>query len=68
MALKSRKFDGEKFMWDGYSYATEEETKEAEQKYKEDGFEVRTIKENDHFEVYTRRVITEIVLEGEAPI
>jgi len=68
MTLKGRKFDGEKFMWDGYSYATEEEAKNSEKKYKEDGFEVRTIKEKDHFEVYTRRVVTEIVLEGEAPI
>lgn len=68
MTLKGRKFDGEKFMWDGYSYATEEEAKKSEIKYKEDGFEVRTIKEKDHYEVYTRRVVTEIILEGEAPI
>ena len=68
MTLKGKKFDSEKFMWDGYSYATEEEAKKSEKKYKEDGFEVRTIKEKDHYEVYTRRVVTEIVLEGEAPI
>lgn len=68
MVLRSKKFDGLKFMWDGISYATEEESKKAQQKYKEDGFEARTIKENDHFEVFTRRVVTEIVLEGEAPI
>ena len=68
MALKSKKFEGLKFMWDGISYTTEEESKKAEQKYKEDGFEARTVKEDDHFEVYTRRVVTEIVLEGEAPL
>lgn len=68
MTLKSKKFDEKKFMWDGTSYATEDEAKNAEKRYKEDGFEVRTTKENDHFEVYTRRVVTEIVLEGEAPI
>jgi hypothetical protein len=68
MALKSMKFDEKKFMWDGTAYATEDEAKNAEKKYEEDGFEVRTIKEKDHFEVYTRRVVTEIVLEGEAPI
>lgn len=68
MTLKGKKFDGEKFMWDGYSYTTEEEAKKSEKKYKEDGFDVRTIREKDHFEVYTRRVVTEIVLEGEAPI
>lgn len=68
MVLKSRKFGDKKFMWDGLSYSTEEEAKKAEQKYKENDFEVRTTKEKDHFEVYTRRVVTEIVLEGEAPI
>ena len=68
MTLKSMKFDEKKFMWDGISYATSNEAKKAENKYKEDGFETRTVKEKDHFEVYTRRVVTEIVLEGEAPI
>jgi hypothetical protein len=68
MALKSRKFDGNKFMWDGKTYASEEEAIKAAEVYKEAGFETRTVKESDNYEVYSRRVVTEIVLEGEAPI
>ncbi len=68
MALKSKKFDGKKFMWDGKTYQTEDVAKEAENTYRENGFETRSISEDDHFSVYTRRLVTEIVLEGEAPL
>jgi len=68
MALKSKIFDGKKFMWDGKSYQTEDKAREAENAYKKNGFETRNIAEEDHFSVYTRRIVTEIVLEGEAPI
>ena len=68
MTLKSEKFDGKKFMWDGKTYKTEDLAKDAENTYKEDGFETRVITEDDHYSVYTRRLVTEIVLEGEAPI
>ena len=68
VALISKKFDGKKFMWDGKTYETEDVAKDAENTYKENGFETRIISEDDHFSVYTRRLVTEIVLEGEAPI
>ena len=68
MALKSKIFDGKKYMWDGKAYQTEDMAKDAENFYKENGFETRSISEDDHFSVYTRRVVTEIVLEGEAPL
>jgi hypothetical protein len=68
MALKSKIFDGKKFMWDGKSYQTEDKAKDAENAYSEKGFETRCIAEDDQYSVYTRRVVTEIVLEGEAPI
>ena len=64
----SKKFDGKKFMWDGKTYQTEDLAKGAEKTYKDNGFETKMISEGDGFSIYTRRVVTEIVLEGEAPI
>ncbi len=59
---------GKKFMWDGRRYESEEKAKEIEENYKKDGFETLLIKEGDDSFVYTRRVVTEIVLEGEAVV
>jgi hypothetical protein len=55
--------DGKKFMWDKGDYSTEAEAKEKMSKYKKDGFETRLVKEEGKFLVYTRRIVTEIVLE-----
>jgi len=55
--------DGKKFMWDQESYSTEAEAKEKMAKYEKDGFETRFVKEEGGFLLYTRRVVTEIVLE-----
>lgn len=61
-------FEGRKFMWDGKTYANKDEAREAEQAYKNNGFETLLHEEgNEHF-VYSRRVVTEIVLEGEAVV
>jgi len=57
--------DGKKFMWNQESYATEAEAKEKMAKYEKDGFETRLVKEESKFLVYTRRVVTEIILEEE---
>ncbi|UCE22424.1 MAG: hypothetical protein JSV46_09515 [Candidatus Aminicenantes bacterium] len=56
-----------KFMWDGVVYETKKEAQDTMEKYKKDGFEVESIEEEKKHLLYTRRVITEIVLEGEAP-
>jgi hypothetical protein len=37
------------------------------QKYKKDGFEVEMVEEEKKHLLYTRREVTEIVVEGEAP-
>jgi len=55
--------DGKKFMWNQESYATEAEAKEKMAKYEKDGFETRLVKEESKFLIYTRRVVTEIILE-----
>jgi len=63
MAEQARFFDGRKFMWDGQEYDSEKEAKAAQKKYSEDGFEIQLCREDDKVLVYTRRVVTEIVLE-----
>lgn len=63
----SKMIDGKKFMWDGAVYETETQAQEVKKKYEEDRFETRLIKEENQYFVYSRRVVTEIVLEGEPP-
>lgn len=53
----SKIFEGKKFMWDGMIYETEEQAKEVMERYKKDGFEVRTVKEGDQYLVYSRREV-----------
>jgi len=64
----SKIINGKKVMWDGVVYETETEAQEVKQKYEEDNFEVELVEEESKYLLYTRRVVTEIVLEGEAPV
>ena len=59
----AEQINGKKFMWDKGNYSTEAEAKEKMAKYEKDGFETRLVKEEGKFLVYTRRSVTEIVLE-----
>jgi hypothetical protein len=69
MSNSAEKIDGKKFMWDKGNYSTKAEAKEKMAKYEKDGFETRLVKEEGKFLVYTRRVVTEIVLEeGAQPL
>ncbi|MBC8470164.1 MAG: hypothetical protein H8D56_11895 [Planctomycetes bacterium] len=60
---KARLFDGKKFMWDGLEYDDEEKAGSVEKGYAEKGFEVRTCSEEGKVFIYTRRVVTEVVVE-----
>ena len=60
--------DGDKYMWDGGSYATRDEAETQGKEYEKDGFETQVVEADGAFAVYTRRVVTEIVLDGEAPL
>lgn len=64
----SIRVEGKKFMWDGVVYESKKEAQDMMQKYKKDGFEVELIEEEKQNLLYTRRVVTEIVVEGEPPI
>ena len=63
MTKAAKKIDGKKFMWDHNYYSAEIEAKEKMAQYEKDGFEIRLGKEDDTFLVYTRRIVTETVIE-----
>jgi hypothetical protein len=52
----ARKLNGRKFMWDGGTYATEDEAQQVMHGYEKDGFETRMFVEGDQHLVYSRRV------------
>ncbi len=56
--------DGKQFMWDGETYEGMNQAKEKEESYKNDKFETRMIEEEGKHLVYTRREVTEVVVEG----
>jgi hypothetical protein len=59
--------DGKKYMWDGEDYESKSVAEENISKYGNDGFKTQLIEEDGKYLVYTRRVVTEIVVEG-APV
>jgi len=68
MPDSSRIINGKKFMWDGVVYESKEKAQEVMEKYNIDGFKVELIEEEKQYLLYTRRVVTKIVVEGEAPV
>ncbi len=55
-------------MWDGKTYTTEAEALKIKGEYEQNNFETRIIsEENNHF-LFTRRVVTEVVVEGQPPL
>lgn len=57
--------DSKKFMWDGKDYESESAARENVSKYENDGFETQLINEDGKYAVYTRRVVTDVVVEGD---
>ncbi len=57
-------FDGKKYMWDGEEYPHQAAAEEKIATYAGDGFETRLVNEEGKHLVYTRRVVTDIVVEG----
>lgn len=61
--------NGKKFMWDKGFYSTEAEAEEKKAQYEKSDFEVVHLSEEGKHLLYTRRVVTEIVLEeGDRPL
>ncbi len=55
-------------MWDNVEYPDMAAARVAAETYERDGFETRVVEEGDSALVYSRRVVSEIVVEGEQPI
>jgi hypothetical protein len=64
MALVARIIDDKKFMWDGIEYEDEAKAKAAEKEYQSNNFETRILIEDGKILLFSRRVVTEIVLDG----
>jgi hypothetical protein len=50
------KFEGKKYMWDGMTYQSEDQARQAMETYSKDGFEVQLINEDQQHLIYTRRI------------
>lgn len=66
MVLRAKLVDGKKFMWDGCAYATPEDAKSAADAYGKSGFETTVTQEQNQHLVFTRRVVKETVVQGQA--
>lgn len=56
--------DGKKFMWDGSETEDGKDAAAASEKYESAGFETRLIEEGGKYYLYTRKVVTEVKVEG----
>jgi hypothetical protein len=54
--------DGKKFMWDGRLYPTRDEACAAGEAYRNDKFEIRVAEDEGQFLVYTRRVVSNVMV------
>ena len=58
-------FESKKFMWDGSLYDSEEQAKDVKSNYEGEGFETQLLEEEGKYLVYSRRVVTDVVVEGQ---
>ncbi len=54
----AREVAGRKFMWDGATYVTKDDARQAMEAYKKEGFEVHIFLEEDKYLVYNRKSIS----------
>ena len=62
-----RFFDLRKFMWDGEVHDSRAAAEAKKSDYEAQQFETQLIEEDAQFLLYTRRVVKEVVVEGEPP-
>jgi hypothetical protein len=56
-------FDEKKFMWDGRTYESEPEAINIKVEYEKNNFETRMVLEEEKYFLFTKRVVTEVVVE-----
>ena len=61
----ARIFDNKKYMWNKSTYEDKKTAEETVKQYKSDGFETEMIEEEGKYYIFSRRVVTEIVVEGQ---
>ena len=61
----ARIFNNKKYMWDKSTYEDKKSAEDAAKKYRGDGFEVEAMQEEGKYYVFTRRVVKEVVVEGQ---
>lgn len=52
----ARKVEGKKFMWDGITYESDDQARQAAESYEKDGFVVQLLSEDGQYLVYSRRI------------
>jgi hypothetical protein len=62
-----RFFDRRKFLWDGEAYDSPAAAEAKKAEYEAQGFETQLLEEEGQAVLYTRRVVKEVVIEGEPP-
>ena len=65
---KVKIIDSDKYMWDGETYTSESEVNTKKAEYEKDNFETRLISEEGNYFLFTRRVVTEVVVEGQPSV
>ena len=67
MPVSVRFCDRQKFLWDGEEYDSPSAAEAKKGQYEAQGFEMRMFAEETKYFLYTRRVVKEVVVQGEAP-
>ena len=62
----ARTFGDRKFMWDSRVYENQKEAEKVRQNYQSDGFEVELVEEGGQWFLFTRRVVKEVIVEGQS--
>ena len=65
---KVKIIDSDKVMWDGETYPSEPEAKAKKAEYDKQKFETHMISEDGNYFLFTRRVVTEVVVDGQPPM
>jgi len=52
-------------MWDGRSYSNEQEMNDKKKAYLDKGFEVQVVEEEKQYFLFSRRLVAEVVVEGQ---
>ncbi len=59
-----RLFEDQKFGWDGTEYDSMEAAREKAKEYEKNGFDIEIVEEDEGYYVFSRRIVTEIQVEG----